>query len=82
MAPETRVLKQNYMAEDVRFTEKEEGVREGMCGYCGKDAIWRFLDEDESRIDVICPDCGRYEIARPEFDHARSGIPGSDEGRQ
>lgn len=70
------------MPEDVSFVEREEGIREGLCAYCGKEAIWRFLDEEESRIEVICPECGRYEIARPEFDHAQSEIPGPDEARQ
>lgn len=70
------------MPESVSFTEREEGVREGLCAYCGKDAVWRFLDEKESRIDVICPDCGRYEIARPEFNHAESDISGPDERRE
>jgi predicted RNA-binding Zn-ribbon protein involved in translation (DUF1610 family) len=70
------------MPEGARFVEREEGVREGLCVHCGKDAIWRFLDENEDRIDVTCPDCGRYEIARPEFDHAQSEIPEPDERRQ
>ena len=69
----------NSVPEDVKFVEREEGVRDGQCAHCGNSAIWRFLSEDESRIDVICPDCGRYEIARPEFDLAQSEIPGPEE---
>lgn len=67
------------MPENATFTEREEGVREGACAYCGHDAIWRFLDERGSLIDVICPDCGRYAMNRAKFDEAETDIPGAEE---
>ncbi len=56
---------------------KERNEYETVCPRCGADAEWSFLSRDKSRIEVLCPDCGRYEISREEFDLAlteRAGI--------
>ncbi len=49
---------------------KERNEHEAPCPRCGADAQWSFLNAEKSRIEVMCPDCGRYEIAREEFDQA------------
>lgn len=67
------------MPEDVSFTEREEGVRDCVCAHCGNDALWRFVDEEETRVEVVCPDCGRFEMTRAEFDEAESDIAGPNE---
>ena len=41
-----------------------------ICPRCGEDAAWSFLDEEKRRIEIVCPDCGRYEMSREEFDQA------------
>lgn len=64
---------------DIRFVEGKEGTREALCGHCGLDAAWSFLDEEESRIEVVCPDCGRFEMTREEFDQAEADIVGPGE---
>ena len=70
------------MREDVNFIEREEGVREGLCARCGNDATWRFLDEEETRVEMVCPDCGRFEMTKEEFDEAESDISGEEERRE
>lgn len=64
---------------DIRFIEKKEGEREALCGHCGGEATWSFLDEEESRVEVVCPDCGRLEMTREEFDLDESDIVGPGE---
>ena len=67
---------------DIRFVESKEGTREAVCSHCGADAAWSFLDEEESRVEVVCPDCGRFEMTREEFDLAEADIVGPDERRE
>ena len=40
------------------------------CPRCGADAEWSYLEEKKTRIEVMCSECGRYEIAREDFDKA------------
>ena len=49
---------------------KERNEHEALCPRCGSEAQWSFLNGTKSRIEVMCPDCGRYEMAREEFDEA------------
>jgi endogenous inhibitor of DNA gyrase (YacG/DUF329 family) len=49
---------------------KERNEHEALCPRCGAEAQWSFLDSEKTRIEVMCPDCGRYEMAREEFDQA------------
>ena len=47
---------------------KERDQHETICPRCGGDASWSLLDEEKRRIEIACPDCGRYEMTREEFD--------------
>jgi endogenous inhibitor of DNA gyrase (YacG/DUF329 family) len=49
---------------------KERNEHEALCPRCGAEAQWFFLDPEKSRIEVMCPDCGRFEMTREEFDRA------------
>ena len=49
---------------------KERNEREIPCPRCAADAEWSFLDLEKRQIEVICPDCGRYEMTREAFDQA------------
>ena len=62
------------MWRNVPFTDKERGPRETPCPRCGGDAQFRFLDEGHARVEVSCPDCGRFEMARVKFDQAVADI--------
>jgi transcription elongation factor Elf1 len=48
----------------------ERDEHEGTCPRCGAEARWSFLDEEKRQIEVMCEDCGRFEITREEFDEA------------
>lgn len=65
--------------EDMSFIEREEGVREAVCVHCRGEASWRFLDDEETRVEVLCADCGRFEMARAEFDALETDMPGAEE---
>lgn len=54
--------------------DKQRGPRDAPCPRCGADAEWSFLDEAKTRVEIVCPDCGRIEIAREDFDAAEADI--------
>jgi predicted RNA-binding Zn-ribbon protein involved in translation (DUF1610 family) len=67
-----------------RIPGEEGDPREAVCPRCGSQAEWTFSAADHSRVEVVCPDCGRFEVSRAEFLQAESelaegGAP--DEGR-
>jgi predicted RNA-binding Zn-ribbon protein involved in translation (DUF1610 family) len=41
---------------------------------CGADAEWSFADSGQTQVEVNCPDCGKFEVPRAEFDQAESEI--------
>ena len=51
---------------------KERNEHEALCPRCGADAEWSYLDSEKTQIEITCPDCGRYEMAREEFDQAET----------
>jgi hypothetical protein len=56
--------------------EKEHGHREALCPRCGADAEWSLLERDPATVEVVCPDCGRFEVPRAEFDFAEADMAG------
>ena len=54
--------------------DRERGQRDVICMRCGSDAEWIFVDSDQTRVEVTCPDCGKFEMLRTEFDQAESKI--------
>ena len=61
--------------------DKQSGRREGLCPRCGADAEWSFQDEEQTTVEIVCADCGVFELPRAEFDDAEADIsgPGSRE---
>jgi rubredoxin len=57
----------------------EDGPREILCPRCRVNANWRFLDDAKSLIEVICPDCGLFEVPRIEFEKAEADVAELDE---
>ena len=53
---------------------EDDGPREVPCPRCRVDASWRFLDAEKSQIEVICPDCGVFEMPRIEFQEAEADV--------
>lgn len=33
-----------------------------------------FLDKEHTTVEVTCPDCGKFEMLRTEFDQAETEI--------
>jgi len=58
---------------------KEPNEHEAACPRCGMEAQWFFLDPEKSRIEVMCPNCGRYEMAREQFDQVVAESVETDE---
>jgi predicted RNA-binding Zn-ribbon protein involved in translation (DUF1610 family) len=53
---------------------QERCQRDVICTRCGADAEWIFVDSEKTRVEVTCPDCGKFEMLRTEFDQAESEI--------
>ena len=60
--------------ENARIIDRERGQRDVLCARCGGDAEWVFLDTEQTRVEVTCPNCGKFEMSRVEFDLAESEI--------
>jgi endogenous inhibitor of DNA gyrase (YacG/DUF329 family) len=56
------------------MNDKNPGPREAPCPHCGTDAEWSFLDDANTQVEVVCPDCGRFEMPRADFDEAAADI--------
>jgi peptide subunit release factor 1 (eRF1) len=57
---------------------------ETRCPHCGGEAEWSFVNEEKCHVAVVCPNCGRFEMTRGDFDVAAgeiSEIDGHEQGR-
>jgi len=59
--------------------DKEQESREALCPRCGVDVKWSYLDETKTVVEIVCPDCGRFELPRAEFDQVESDISTPEE---
>jgi len=66
---------------NVHIIDRERGPRDVICARCGADAEWIFADSEQTQVEVTCPDCGKFEMSRAEFDVAESEIVEPDEPR-
>ena len=55
---------------------KERGALEGLCPHCGMDVKWSYVDEAQTIVEVVCADCGRFQLPRAEFETSESDIAG------
>lgn len=53
---------------------KELTRGEAVCPACSADSVWAYLDKEGTRVEVTCPNCGRIEMSRGEFDCAESDL--------
>ena len=49
-----------------------ESMEIAVCPLCGGEAEWSFLDDDMTRVEVICTNCGRFEAPKARFDEAQA----------
>jgi predicted RNA-binding Zn-ribbon protein involved in translation (DUF1610 family) len=50
--------------------DKEAGPNPTPCPRCGADASWRFIGDMKAAVEVLCPDCGKFEMPHAEFEQA------------
>ena len=55
---------------------------ETLCVHCGAEANWRFADTEEQLVEIICPECGKFEVPRAEFEQAEFEIVPAEERRK
>ena len=60
--------------ENARTIDPERGPRDAICARCGADAQWIFTNSEKARVEVTCPDCGKFEMPRAEFDQVESQL--------
>jgi len=60
--------------ENPRALDPERGQRDAACARCGREAEWMFLDLEQTRVQVTCPDCGQFEMSRDQFDASEAEI--------
>ena len=59
--------------------DKAQEPREALCPRCGIDSKWSYSGEAKAVVEIVCPDCGRFELLRAEFDQAESDIATPEE---
>lgn len=60
--------------ENARVIDPQRGERDVICARCGAEPEWSFVDREKTTVEVTCPDCGKFEMLRTEFDQAESEI--------
>lgn len=56
------------------MTKQSEESADTQCLRCGAEAEWRFIDEEQKTIEIICPECGRFNVPRLNFEQAQFDI--------
>lgn len=63
------------------MTNEQLNSPDTLCSHCGAEARWSFLDETKRFVEVVCPNCGRFEMTAPEFEQAEFDIAQAEERR-
>ena len=56
----------------MQFPKEQANLRQTPCPRCGEMADYYALDEGANRVEIFCPDCGRFEMPKEEFDQVVS----------
>ena len=54
------------------FGEEFEEIETAVCPLCGGEAEWSFVDDEMTRVEVLCGNCGRFEAPKAAFDDAQA----------
>lgn len=63
------------------MNNQQQDSTETLCTRCGAQASWHFTDETQQTIEIVCPDCGKFEIPRAEFERAEFDMAQPEERR-
>jgi hypothetical protein len=59
-----------------------ENSPDTICVRCGAEANWHFVNEGKEMVEIVCGDCGRFELPRAEFEQAEFDITQAEERRE
>jgi len=65
-----------------RMNDVRQDSPDTICVRCGAEANWSFRDEAQQVVEIVCPDCGRFEMPRAEFEQAEFDIAQAEERRE
>lgn len=63
------------------MNNQQQDSTETLCSHCGALADWRFIDEGKTTVQVVCPNCGKFQVPRAEFEQAEFDITDAEERR-
>ena len=63
----------------MKLLHEKRVQNETACPNCGGEASWVYSDAESLQVEVTCPDCGRIDMSRAEFDCAEADIAGPSE---
>jgi hypothetical protein len=58
----------HFRPAEAIVNHKNRDERDTPCPRCGMDAQWSVLNPEGTRVEILCPDCGSFEMDRSEFD--------------
>ena len=63
------------------MNDEQQDSPEVLCPHCAAESNWRYLDDTKEMVEIVCPDCGRFEVPRAEFEAAEFDIAQAEERR-
>jgi predicted RNA-binding Zn-ribbon protein involved in translation (DUF1610 family) len=59
--------------------QEQQNSPDTICVRCGAEASWLFADDEKQFVEIVCPNCGRFEMTRAEFEQAEFDIAQAEE---
>jgi hypothetical protein len=58
---------------------RERNEHQTICPRCAGEAEWSFLNPEMAKVEIMCSDCGRFEMPREDFDRVAVESAGLEE---